>query len=65
MCNQTWNRIQRNIILLDGEWMQLNPNLTSFEMGLRHKLKSVYEVVDEHLFILNVIKHGVCFEEVC
>jgi hypothetical protein len=52
-----------NIILLHGEWME-SVNFTSFEIGIRHKVKNVYKVVDKPLFMLSVIKYGIMFMEV-
>ena len=53
-----------NIILLEGDWRQTNPDLTSYEIGIRYDKNRVsYEVKDEHLFFLSVIKYGIEFKE--
>jgi len=52
-----------NIIFLHGEWME-SVNFTSFEIGVRHKLKNIYSVVDKPLFMLSVIKYGIMFAEI-
>jgi hypothetical protein len=54
-----------NIILLEGDWTQTNPNLTSYEIGIRYDKKAVsYEVKDEHLFFLSVLKYGIAYKVV-
>ena len=52
-----------NIVFLNGKWME-SVNFTSYEIGVRHKLKNIYSVVDKPLFMLSVIKYGIQFEEI-
>jgi hypothetical protein len=61
-----------NIVLWKAEWK--SPHVTSLEIGIRYnseitkrfKLKnvSIYEIIDEQLFMLAVIKHNIDFEKV-
>jgi len=54
-----------NVILLHGEWLSCEEKVTSDKIGIRHKFKNVYEVIDEQLFFLSVIKYGIPFKTVC
>jgi hypothetical protein len=49
------------IILLDGKWTQYN--FTSYEIGIRHKSRSIYEVVDKKAFFLSILKYGILYKE--